>query len=246
MPESQYIEDPGDLHQRMPLSRPPASAQSRPVNSYVCDVCPSSTLASELVLSDVQRAVETALAYVGIMRPPSVALFVSFSCTFIPFVASVFADEAYRIDYHHVLLGTPQRDTTFFHRPSTSSKASLLYTLSEKLVLGAVNPKDGAVVWRQWLKQDQKEDYDKGYLKALDGEDIVVSAVGNTVNAWDAADGKLVWAWPGEGAVNGLEVLAVEGMKGDVIVATEAAGKNIVTRLGASSGKVVWATTIAR
>ena len=186
------------------------------------------------------------MAYVRIMRRPSLALLFSFSCTLIPFVASVFADEAYRIDYHHLLLGSPQRNTTFFHRPSATSKASLLYTLSEKLVLGAVNPKDGAVVWRQWLKEGQKEDYDKGYLKALDGEDIVVSAVGDTVNAWDAADGKLVWAWASEGAIRGLEVIGIEGAKGDVIVATEFAGKNIVTRLEASSGNVVWFTTVAR
>ena len=180
------------------------------------------------------------------MRPPSLALLFSFCCTLIPLVAAVFADEAYRIDYHHLLLGSPQRNTTFFHRPSATSKASLLYTLSEKLVLGAVNPKDGAVIWRQWLKESQKGDYDKGYLKALDGEDIVVSAVGRTVSAWDASDGKLVWQWAGEGAVTGLEVLGVEGMKGDVIVATEDAGTNIVTRLDASSGTVVWFTTVAR
>ncbi|MCJ1439443.1 hypothetical protein MMC27_008837 [Xylographa pallens] len=179
------------------------------------------------------------------MRPPALALLFSFCCTLIPLVAAVFADEAYRIDYHHLLLGSPQRNTTFFHRPSATSKASLLYTLSEKLVLGAVNPKDGAVVWRQWLKEGQKGDYDKGYLKALDGEDIVVSAVGNTVTAWDAADGKLVWQWAGAGAVTGLEVLGVEGMKGDVIVATEDAGTNIVTRLGATSGTVVWLATVA-
>ncbi|MCJ1383618.1 hypothetical protein MMC17_006732, partial [Xylographa soralifera] len=179
------------------------------------------------------------------MRPPSWALLFSFCCTLTPLVVSVFADEAYRIDYHHLLLGSPQRNTTFFHRPSATSKASLLYTLSDKLVLGAVNPKDGAVIWRQWLKEDQKENYDKGYLKALDGEDIVVSAVGNTVNAWDAADGKLVWQWAGEGVVRGLEVLGIEGVKGDVIVATEDAGKNIVTRLEASSGSVVWFTKVA-
>ncbi|MCJ1286870.1 hypothetical protein MMC26_006216 [Xylographa opegraphella] len=193
----------------------------------------------------IPRSEAKALAYVRIMQPPSLALLVSFFCILIPLAASVFADEAYRIDYHHLLLGSPQRNTTFFHRPSATSKASLLYTLSEKLVLGAVNPKDGAVVWRQWLKEGQKEDYDKGYLKALDCEPTVVSAVGNTVSAWDAADGKLVWAWAGDGTVRGLEVLSIEGLKGDVIVASEAAGKNIVTRLEASSGNVVWHATVA-
>ncbi|MCJ1405388.1 hypothetical protein MMC11_008616 [Xylographa trunciseda] len=179
------------------------------------------------------------------MRAPFLAPLFLFCCTFLPFVAAVFADEAYRIDYQHLLIGSPQRNTTFFHRPSATSKASLLYTLSEKLVLGAVNPKDGAVVWRQWLKESQVEEYDQGQLKALDGEDIVISAVGHEVNAWDAADGRLVWQWVGEGPVRGLELLGIEAVKGDVIVATEDRGKNIVTRLGAASGKVIWAATVA-
>ena len=62
---------------------------------------------------------------------------------------AIFVDEVNDIDFHHALLGVPSPQSTFFHRPSSSSNASLLYTLSDRLVLGAVNPKDGSLVWRQ-------------------------------------------------------------------------------------------------
>ena len=44
---------------------------------------------------------------------------------------AVHQDEAYQIDFHHALLGIPQAHTSFFHKPSVDSKASLLYTLTE-------------------------------------------------------------------------------------------------------------------
>jgi len=174
------------------------------------------------------------------MRLRFLPLILSLQALLIPLVTAVFADEAYQVDYQHLLLGAPQRDTTFFHRPSATSKASLLYTLSEKLVLGAVNPKDGAVVWRQWLKDSAKEESERGFLKALGGQDVVVSAVGAEVQAWDAADGRLVWSWRGEGLIRSLEVVDIEGMRGDVVAVTEGNGKISVTRQSASSGDVVW------
>lgn len=53
----------------------------------------------------------------------------------LPSVRAVFRDEVGEIDYHHELLGLPQRETTFFHRPRSEDKASLLYTLSDLGVL---------------------------------------------------------------------------------------------------------------
>ena len=173
------------------------------------------------------------------MRFPFLSL-LSITGLLIPIVRAVFADEAYQIDYQHVLLGSPQKHTTFFHRPSAASKASLLYTLSEKLVLGAVNPKDGAVVWRQWLKDNVGEGVGKSFLKSVDGEDVIVSAVSWRVRAWGASDGKLLWEWIGNGVVRSLEVLDIEGMRGDVVASTEQDGKSFVTRLTASAGEVVW------
>ena len=58
---------------------------------------------------------------------------------------AVFADEAWTVDYHHALLGEPREETTFFHQPNPISRASLIYSLSEEGVLGAINPRDGRI-----------------------------------------------------------------------------------------------------
>src|SRR5579862_4536229 len=105
----------------------------------------------------------------------------------VPSAAAVFADDAYHADYHHPLVGIPREHSTFFHRPQASSRASLLYTLSEKLVLGAVNPKDGVLVWRQLLKPfSNLTGPAEGFLRAGENENTVISAVGSLVSAWDA------------------------------------------------------------
>ncbi|MCJ1352800.1 MAG: hypothetical protein MMC33_002784 [Icmadophila ericetorum] len=149
----------------------------------------------------------------------------------IPVALATFVDDAYQNDWHHSLLGTPQSHTTFFHQPSVASKASLIYTLSEKNVVAAINPKDGEIVWRQYLGNGTQ-----AFLKAGKGEDTVISAIGQTVRAWDAADGKLVWEWIG-GNIKGLEILEMEGNAKDVLVLQD----QKLTRLGASNGEVVWA-----
>lgn len=148
----------------------------------------------------------------------------------VPATLATFADDAYQNDWHHTLLGTPQSHTTFFHQPSTASKASLIYTLSEKNVVAAINPKDGEIVWRQHLGNGTE-----GYLKGGQGEDTVVSALGQTVRAWDAADGKLVWEWIG-GNIKGLEIVEMEGNAKDVLVLQD----QKLTRLAASTGAVEW------
>ncbi|KAK4697674.1 ER membrane protein complex subunit 1, partial [Lecanoromycetidae sp. Uapishka_2] len=153
---------------------------------------------------------------------------------------AIYADEAYQTDYHHALLGPPQSHTTFFHRPSAASKASLLYTLSERLVLGAVNPKDGAVIWRQQLSDYAVNGSGLGLLKAVEGGDTLVSAVGGTVQSWDATDGRLVWAWKGKGEVRAIETsVSTEGVR-DVFVLSAGDGLNVVNKLAADSGKALW------
>ena len=131
-------------------------------------------------------------------------------------VTSILADEAYHVDYHQALLGVPQVETTFFHRPSASSSASLLYTISDKAILGAINPKDGSLLWRQPLagpllrpdlvpedvvelsgeeqpKASRKTSPAKAGLLAEDGTGYVISYYGSTISAWDATNGKLLW-----------------------------------------------------
>jgi len=159
-------------------------------------------------------------------------------------ITAVYADEAYTNDFHHALLGTPQAHTTFFHRPSAASKASLLYTLSERLVLGAVNPKDGSIVWRQRLGAGN-DSTGGGFFKA--GEDgTVISAVDDEVQAWNAADGRLAWQWKAAGPVRGLEVVEKDRHSGMVVLSDEEESRVVIRKLAASNGEVLWEHTAGR
>ncbi|KAI4263201.1 MAG: hypothetical protein L6R42_001641 [Xanthoria sp. 1 TBL-2021] len=158
-------------------------------------------------------------------------LLLLFSCP----IEAIYADEAYQVDFHHVLLGIPQAETTFLDRPSAASKASLLYTLSEKSVLGAINPKDGSVIWRQQLSNGS------GLLKAPGGGNTIISAVNGTVQAWDATEGRLVWDWTGSGDIKALEVVRGGGTGQGVYIIAQAIGsKAVVRKLSEDSGVLVW------
>lgn len=175
------------------------------------------------------------------MRPCALS-FVTLLLLFIPsLVLAVFADEAYQLDYHYPLFGIPQAHTTFFHHPFAGSKASLLYTLSQKYVLGAINPKDGAVLWRQRLGEGVSNDTASAFLSAVDGENTIYSAFKDSFRAWDATDGRLVWDRTGTGLAKALEALATDDGHGDVLGLSEEEGKTaLVTKLAASSGEVLW------
>ncbi len=180
------------------------------------------------------------------MRLCALTLLPTAALLYASFTHAIFADEAYQTDYHHALLGLPQSHTTFFHRPSAASKASLLYTLSERLILGAVNPKDGAVIWRQQLADRALNETGPGLLKAADGGDTLVSAVGGRVQSWDATDGRLVWEWKGQGEVKAIETSAYsEGAK-DVFILNSGEGSNAVRKLAAESGEILWEFTDGR
>ncbi|SLM34812.1 Quinonprotein alcohol dehydrogenase-like superfamily [Lasallia pustulata] len=175
------------------------------------------------------------------MRNLALSLRLFLFCLLPTLTLAVFADEAYQTDYHHALVGVPQSHTTFFHRPSVASKASLLYTLSDRLVLGAVNPKDGTLLWRQRLVDSGRNVTSRGFLSAGDGESIVVSAVDGLLRAWDAADGRLVWEWSGQGRANALEVVEMEGVGKDVVVIHKEEGQvGMARRLSAATGDVKW------
>ena len=158
--------------------------------------------------------------------------------------SAIFADEAYQTDYHHALLGFPQPHTTFFHRPSAASKASLLYTLSERLVLGAINPKDGAVIWRQRLADQPQNETCLGLLKGGEGGDTLVSAIHQKVQTWDATDGRLVWEWTGDGRIQGLET--IEGERDVLAFSGEHGTTATVRRLAADTGEIQWEHRDAR
>jgi outer membrane protein assembly factor BamB len=157
-------------------------------------------------------------------------------------VSAIFEDDAYHIDFHYALLGLPKHDATFFQKPYGGSKASLLYSISENQTIGAINPKDGALVWRQ---HPASEPRGKGHLRAADEQDTVVSAVGNRVTAWSSSDGRLVWETNVDGSVvEDLEILEQEdGITKDeakdavVLVSGTSHG---VKRLDGKTGRIKW------
>ncbi|KAI9731832.1 MAG: hypothetical protein M1818_007697 [Claussenomyces sp. TS43310] len=164
---------------------------------------------------------------------------------------AVFVDEAYNLDYQHQLLGLAQPHTTFFHHPRPDDRASLLYTLSDVGVLGAVNPGTGAIVWRQYLAGNTNRTFGgengiQGFLRPSPG--AVVSAVGGYVNAWDALTGREKWYNDFEGWARDLEVLEDVSDQSlvdrDVLVLFEQkSGKSVLRRLSGGSGDVVWEFT---
>lgn len=179
-------------------------------------------------------------------------------------VFSVLTHDAYQSDWHFALFGIPE--TIFFHRPSASSSATLLYVLSERGVFGAVNPKDGTVVWRQALTslttklnsqspnvltpEEQKEIQTlKSYqdakgLVTQPGASFVVTHFGPQVSAWDAASGKLIWQWlaPDNQLIQQAQ-LVTRSQKGsspiDVIVLAGRESEEMV-KLDGASGAVIW------
>jgi hypothetical protein len=169
------------------------------------------------------------------MRLPLNLLYLSLSL--LPSALAVFEDEAYSVDYHHELLGLPQPHTTFFHRPRRDDKATLIYTLSDLGVLGAVHPGTGKVVWRQFLGEGD------GFLRPVEGEGTVVSAIGGRVDVWDAMGGREKWGNVFTGAVKDLEVMesgdSAEEEK-DVLALFEEGGKGLLRKLKGASGDVAW------
>ncbi|KAK7743916.1 hypothetical protein SLS53_003938 [Cytospora paraplurivora] len=154
-------------------------------------------------------------------------------------VRAVFEDEVGDIDYHHELLGLPQRETTFFHRPRPDDKASLLYTLSDVGVLGAVHPSSGAIVWRHLINGNITNG--GGHLRAGEGENWVASAYASSVHAWEAVSGRNIWWADFGGEVRDLEVMEVtENGRKDVLALYNEGGSTTLRRLNNADGSVVW------
>lgn len=156
--------------------------------------------------------------------------------------SAIFEDDAYHIDFHHALIGLPKHDATFFQKPYAGSKASLLYTISQNQTIGVVNPKDGALVWRQ---APVPGTHGKGALRAGEDQDTVVSAVGDRITAWSASDGRVVWENRISGAiVEDLEILEQEDgitntdAKDAIVLLSE--GNHGVKRLDGKTGRVKW------
>ena len=162
---------------------------------------------------------------------------------------AVFQDEAFSVDYHHALLGIPQAHATFFYRPQSSSNASLLFSLSDKGVLGAINPKDGNILWRQVLTDDLSVSNSTSFLVGGERDGQIISGYGNSVSCWDAAEGRLNWEYvTGSGSVvKGLQTVALkDSTQRDVVVLVGPSSGDAhysVTRLASISGTENWQHT---
>jgi len=161
----------------------------------------------------------------------------------LPSALAVFQDEAYKVDYHHALLGLPQLHTTFFHKPQVDSKASLLYTLSEIGKLGAINPKDGTIVWRQQLELGVNSN--ASFLFPGPGQSSVISGVDGQIASWSAVDGKQIWTvhrnLPGTLIhLNSVLAPVSEASTKTDVVALFQGQHGTVQRLDAQTGSAIW------
>jgi outer membrane protein assembly factor BamB len=161
----------------------------------------------------------------------------------LPTALAVFQDEAWKVDYHYALLGLPQPHTTFFHKPQANSKASLLYTLSELGRLGAINPKDGSIVWRQQLESGVNSN--SSFLFPGPGQSTVISGVDGQVASWSAVDGKLIWSaqrnLPGTLVhLNSLQAPVSDLSSKTDVVALFQGQHGVVQRLDALTGTPLW------
>ncbi|KAG0138397.1 hypothetical protein HOY82DRAFT_575518 [Tuber indicum] len=105
----------------------------------------------------------------------------------LPTVSATYRDEAYQNDWHIALIGASIPSSTFFHRPALDAKASLIYTLTSRSILAAINPRDGSIIWRHLLQCGASS----GVARKAEG--VVIAAVDRDVKAFDAMDGKLIW-----------------------------------------------------
>ncbi|RMZ90215.1 hypothetical protein DV736_g2541, partial [Chaetothyriales sp. CBS 134916] len=166
----------------------------------------------------------------------------------VQFSQAIFSDDAFHLDSHQALLGIPQPHTTFFHKPQSSSNASLLYTLSDKAFLGAINPKDGSLLWRHALTETELASAANSFLVAGDRDSQVISGFGRTISSWDAMDGRLRWQYllPEKSKVLGLRTVPVKtgdfAIQDIVFLSGSASGDGVIsiTRLAGTDGAKIW------
>ena len=164
---------------------------------------------------------------------------------------AVFTDEAFHLDYHHALLGVPLSDAILFHKPQSSSNASLLYSLSDKAVLGAINPKDGSILWRQPLSPTDGSDNGRAFLAVGERDGQITSGYHNAVYCWDALDGKLKWGHHTDKSttVEGTQLVTKTTSDSDapqdaIVLASGESGLTVV-RLAGDNGVKKWTYTSA-
>lgn len=152
---------------------------------------------------------------------------------FLPAVNAVYKDEAFQNDWHIALIGPSIPESTFFHQPVSTARASLIYTLTTRSILAAIYPKDGSIVWRHQLSGERP--LGPGIARAADG--VIVTSVDGNIKAFDAVDGKLVWGNAFGQPVRDFRV-ASKGVK--FVVALLEDGR--VVKIDAVTGDIEWET----
>lgn len=162
---------------------------------------------------------------------------------------AIFTDEAFHLDYHHALLGVPLSDATFFHKPQSLSNASLLYALSDKALLGAINPKDGSILWRQSLSSTADSQVRRAFLAVGERDGQITTGYQNAVYCWDALDGKLRWEHHTDKStqVEGVQLVPTatsdaETPQDAIVLASGESGLTVV-RLSGHDGAKKWTYT---
>ncbi|KAF2858914.1 DUF1620-domain-containing protein [Piedraia hortae CBS 480.64] len=153
-------------------------------------------------------------------------------------VNGIHSDEVGILDRHLALFGPPLEHSTFFAPPRPASPANLLYTLSEKQVFGAINPKNGDAVWRQRDDNTVGTAPHAGPGLLRPGRDSVLRSHGHGLAAWDAASGRLAFKASLHDEI--VDFAATNG--GDPVVALR---DGTVERLGALDGLRVWTSRIS-
>lgn len=146
----------------------------------------------------------------------------------LPFAAAVLKDDAYEVDWHTPLIGLALPGNTFFHHPTAETKASLIYTITARAIVAALNPKDGEIVWRHQLLEDPQI-----AGKLAPGHGIVVASIGKDLKAFESATGKLVWENSFSGDVKDVKVTK----DNNAVVLME---DGTVAYLEAQTGDVAW------
>ena len=108
-------------------------------------------------------------------------------------------------------------------------------------MLGAINPKDGAVIWRQRLADSIQNYTTPGLLKAAEGGDTLISAVNSKVQAWDATDGRLVWEWDGGDETKVVDITpSAEGVSYVLVLSKGEGSSFLLRKLAADTGALLW------
>lgn len=155
------------------------------------------------------------------------------------------ADSAYHRDYHHALIGTPLRHSTFFFNPSSPpvGSGSRLYSISKNAAVGAVDLANGTTLWRQHEdNQDVHLGEDSLLLKPLFNRELVIGAIGDELSAWLATNGRIAWRRniaPGSSVVDIQGADDVRASEAFVLAQNANAKGSSVSRYS-DSGNLLW------